>query len=287
LSHGARIAVVAPSGPFDRERFELGLAVLRQRYEVTSRADVHAQQGYLAGSDARRASEINDALSDPDVDAIIAARGGYGATRLLPHLDVRPLMRRPKLLVGFSDVTALHAQWRTASVGSLHGTMVAALGAAPPAQRQRMLDALEGRFEPITHNLESLTRGRAEGSLFGGNLAVLCSLLGTPYAPPFAGGVLFLEDVGERPYRVDRMLTSLLLSGQLHQVAAIVLGQFTEAAAGPDGVTVEDVIKERLGTLPCPVVVGLPSGHIQDNLELPFGRRVCVDAQAASVTLLD
>ena len=287
IAPGARIAVIAPSGPFDREKFELGLSVLRSRYDVEMRADIYTREGYLAGTDERRAEELNHALSDPRIDAILTARGGYGAMRLLPHLDLSPLARRPKLLVGFSDITALHAQWTIAGVGSLHATMVAKLGGAPPALQQRWLDAMEGRFARTIGDLVPLTKGRAEGRLFGGNLATLCALLGTRFAPPFSGGVLFLEDVGERPYRLDRLLTTLRLAGHLHQVSAIVVGQFTDSIPGADGVSAPDVLRKCLSDLPCPVVMDLQSGHLDDNLELAFGRHVGVDADPGSLTLLD
>lgn len=287
LSDGARVAVVAPSGPFSREHFEAGLAVLTKHFEVSVAADILERQGYLAGSDGRRAAELQRAITDPRIDGIIAARGGYGAMRLLHTLTFAALQRRPKLLVGFSDVTALHAQWQRQGVGSLHGTMAAALAHAGPDRQTRFLDAVAGRFSSEVAGLTPLAGGRAEGPLFGGNLAVLCALLGTPYAPPFDGGVLFLEDVGERPFRVDRMLTTLRLGQYLQRVAAVVLGAFTHGPPGPDGITLADVLYERLSDLPCPVLTGLRAGHLEDNLELPFGRRVFVDGDQGLLAICD
>lgn len=278
LHEGSAIAVVAPSGPFDREHFAAGLARLRRRYVVRVDDGVYARDGYLAGSDERRARELTDALADTSVRAIVCARGGYGATRLLPALDPALVRANPKLLVGFSDVTALHALWARAGVRSLHATMVAGLGRADDAQVDRVIRAMEGEPPSRIEGLRSLTRGRASGALVGGNLAVLAALIGTPYAPPLDAAVLFLEDIGERPYRVDRMLTQMGHAGWFERVSAILVGRFTECDAGADGVTVDDVVRERLGHLRVPVLADVPAGHVQDNLPLRLGGRITVDA---------
>lgn len=283
LRAGERIAVVAPAGPFDHAAFSAGVARLSERYEVRHAATITAREGFFAGSDARRLQELRDALTDDAVSAIVAVRGGYGSARLLPALDPALLSRRPKLLVGFSDITALHALWARAQVGSLHGPMVAALGRGSDAQLQRWFDAVEGTPPARVTGLQTLAPGRAEGRLLGGNLAVLCALLPTPFAPPLRGAVLFLEDVGERPYRIDRMLTTLEHAGVLSQVAGVVLGHFTEAAPGPDGTAVETVLARRLADLGIPVAAGLPAGHVDDNLPLPLGRQVVLDAGAGTL----
>lgn len=274
------LAVVAPSGPFDVPAFERGLERLRARYRVRCDPSILARHGYLAGDDARRLREMTDAIEDETVDAIVCARGGYGATRLLEHLDPAKVRASRKLLVGFSDVTALHALWARAGVGSLHAPMVAALGRTSDALVDRYVRALEGAPMPRIEGLASIEAGVAEGPLVGGNLAVLAALVGTPYAPPVDGCVLFLEDVGERPYRVDRMLTTLRQAGWLDRVAGVALGAFTEGPPGPDGVDLDTVLRERLGGLGIPVVSGIPAGHVDDNLELRFGVRVRIDASA-------
>lgn len=284
--HG-RIAVIAPSSPFDTGAFDRGIAKLRERYEVRYEPALLSRAGYLAGDDARRLAEIEDALRDDGVDAIVAARGGYGATRLLEHLDVALIAGNPKLLVGFSDVTALHAAWLRAGVRAIHAPMIAALGDADRARFDRWVAAVEGALPPPVRALERISGGRAEGPLVGGNLAVLCALVGTPYAPPVEGAILFLEDVGERPYRVDRMLTTLRHAGWLSKIAGVALGAFTEGAAGPDGVTVEEVLVERLSTLGIPVAGGVPAGHVDDNLELPLGAPVVLDADAGTLAFLE
>lgn len=286
LRPGARIHVIAPSSPFPLEDFERGVSRLRARYQVTHDAAITERDGYFAGSDERRAAELLAALQDAGVQGIVAARGGYGATRLLDRISADIVARHPKLLVGFSDVTALHALWARAGLASLHAAMVAGLGRANEPLVARWFAALEGALPAPIAGLVSLSRNtdRARGPLVGGNLAVLTALIGTPYAPPFAGCVLFLEDVSERPYRVDRMLTTWQHAGLWALPRAVVLGAFSDATPGSDGVTVEQVLRERFSRLDIPVLAGVPAGHVDDNLELPFGATVEVDAARGTLT---
>lgn len=287
LQQGSHIRVIAPSSPFPTNDLERGLAILRERYRVTHRSDLGARRGYLAGDDARRLAELEEALADPDVDAIVPVRGGYGATRLLRWLSPAKVRTARKLLVGFSDITALHALWARAGLRSIHGPMVAALGRAEPEEVERWLQTVEGRAHPPITSLQTIAAGVAEGPLLGGNLAVLAALVGTPHAPPLDGAILFLEDVGEAPYRVDRMLTTLREAGWLSRVAGVALGSFTECSPRADLVTVESVLSERLSELGLPVVAGITSGHRSDNLELPFGAMVRLDADHGSLTFLE
>jgi muramoyltetrapeptide carboxypeptidase len=282
LSPGDALRIVAPSGPFDEASFDAGVAFLRTRYEVRVDDEVRAKKGYLAGDDARRLAELRRALDEEGTNAIVCARGGFGATRLLEGLDVAQVGRARKLLVGFSDVTALHALWARAHVGSMHGPMVAWLGRADDDARADWIAALEGRTLHA-RGLRAIARGRAEGILLGGNLAVLASLVGTPYAPPLDGAVLFLEEVGEAPYRIDRMLTQLRHARWFEGVRAIVLGDLVRCAPGDHGVAAEDVIAERLGDLGVPMLAGLCAGHGETNHTLPFGSRVMVDADAGTL----
>lgn len=287
LSEGSHIRVIAPASPFPREDFERGLARLRARYRVTHRPDIFAEHGYLAGDDARRLDELHEALADPEVDAIVAARGGYGVTRILGRIDPERVRSAKKLLVGFSDLTALHALWARAGVRSIHGPMVAALGRTEPAQVDRWFRMAEGGVpEPLT-GLPSLRGGVAEGPLLGGNLALLAALLGTPHGPPLERAVLFLEDVGEAPYRIDRMLTSLREAGWLGQIAAVALGTFRGCEPRADGRRLVEVLHDRLADLGLPVLAGVGAGHVEDNLELPFGARVRLDADAGELCFLE
>ncbi len=279
--------VIAPSSPFDRERFDRGVMRLRERYTVTFDDGLFARDSFLAGSDARRVDELHAALDDDSVDAIACARGGYGAMRLLPSIDLALVIRAKKLLVGFSDVTALHALWQRAGLRSLHGSMVAALGVLPDARVERWTRAVEG-FVPFSgHDAHWKTRGRVVAPLVGGNLAVLAALVGTPFFPPIDGCVLLLEDVGEAPYRVDRMLTTLRLSGALQRAAGVLVGDFTNCHPREDGKTVDAVLQERLGDLGLPALMHVPVGHDDaESWEVALGGLVELDADRGVVTFL-
>lgn len=287
LRPGQHLRVIAPAGPFDLERFERGLARLRQHYEVSHDVSLFARQGYLAGSDARRLQELQEALADDSVHGLIAARGGYGSTRLLDDLEPEQVARSGKLLIGFSDITALHALWARAQVGSVHGPMVAGLSDVPDGALDACRAVWAGEAPAAVEGLQVLVPGQARGRLLGGNLAVLLALLGTRHLPSLQGAVLFLEDVGERPYRVDRMLTTLRSAGMLAGLSAVVLGDFSDAAPGADGVQLHQVLAERLGDLGIPVLAGLPAGHRQDNLPLPLGRPVQVDGERGRLAFVD
>ncbi len=278
IKEGSVLGVVAPSGAFHRQSFDQGVQWLRQRYEVRFDEGIYAQQGYFAGSDERRLKELQEVIRDPEVDAILCARGGYGATRLLPGLSVEEVKEANKLLVGFSDVTALHALWARAGVRSMHAPMVSALGRASEEVKVDWRKALEGEKRTRSwQSLEMITEGAAEGRLIGGNLSVLGALLGTPYFPHLDECILFLEDVGERPYRLDRLLTTILQGACLDQCRGVVLGAFNEGEPGKDGVSLDDVLVERLGALDIPVLKGFPAGHIDNNTPLTFGARVVLD----------
>jgi muramoyltetrapeptide carboxypeptidase len=287
IAPGSRIQVVAPSSPFPRDEFNRGIARLSERYEVCLHPTIFDRSGYLAGDDARRLTELRAAIEDDSVHAIVAARGGYGATRLIDQLDAASVASHPKLLVGMSDISALHALWARAGLSSIHGPMVTEIGRADDAQLARWIAAVEGATPPPITGLHVVAgghHGAARGMLLGGNLAVLSALIGTPYLPELEGCVLFLEDVHERPYRIDRMLTSWLHAGLLYLPRAIVLGGFDDCQPGEDGVTVEQVLAERLGSLGIPVLSGVPAGHRPNNLPLPLGGRVEVDPVHGTLT---
>ncbi len=271
ITSGSRLAIIAPAGPFDRDLFEAGVAWLRTRYEVSFDESIYSRTGFHAGNDARRLAEIEGALGNPDVDAILCARGGYGVTRLLPKLSLDMVADSQKPVVGFSDITALHALWARAGVRSYHAEMVANLGRAEDGFREAWIAALEGTAGVIEHDVTTISSGVASGRLTGGNLAVLVALLGTSYEPPLDGTILFLEDVGERPYRVDRMLTQLTQAGWFSRCVGVALGSFTDGAPGPDGVAVEEVLENCLGGQGIPVVSGVPAGHVSGNETLAFG----------------
>ena len=286
-----RVRIVAPAGTFDRESFDAGLQVLAARYEPVHEAGLFARSHYLAGTDGRRLAELRTAMADPASRAVFCARGGYGTMRLLHRFTQAGFQGLPpKLLVGFSDITALHLLWQANGRASIHGPVVTQLGSQPPAAAERLFHVLESSepAEPL-EGTRTVVPGSAEGTLLGGNLSILTRLLGTPYLPSFKGAILLLEDVGERPYRLDRMWHHLLLSGVLDQVAGIVFGDFTgcEEPGASAGYTSADVLDSLARELDKPCAAGFPIGHGALNLAVPLGCRVLLDASSRSLRFLE
>ena len=284
VSPGDLVAVVAPAGPFDRESFEKGLAVLSRRYRERHDAGLFAAERYLAGSDGRRLAELQGAYDDQGVRAVFAARGGYGAMRLLESFRVR----RPVPLIGFSDLTALHAVAQKAGHRSLHAPVLTQLGTQSAAVVERLFATLESPAPaPAFQGLTMLVPGAVEGPLLGGNLSVFTRLLGTPYLPPLDGAVLFLEDVGERPYRLDRMWTHLRLAGVFQRVRGVVLGDFTSCEEKDGSHTSAEVLASLAKETGLPCASGLPVGHGAVNVPLVLGARVRLDATRGELTPLE
>lgn len=276
---GSTIRVIAPSSPFDRALVLRGLGWLSERFRVEFDPGLFCRDGFLAGSDDRRLDELTRALTEPGIAAVLAARGGYGLTRIAHRVPVEQLRDRPRWVVGFSDITALHVELGRHRVASWHGPNVAGLGRGDATLRAAWVAALETSPPPLQlRDLSVWSGGRAEGRLFGGNLTVLftCAVAGRLAVP--RGAVLLLEDVSEQSYRLDRMLTALHVGGHLDRVAACVVGDFTDCSPAPHGVPAETVLAERLRHLGVPVLAGVPAGHGRRNLPLPLGTRVVVDA---------
>jgi muramoyltetrapeptide carboxypeptidase len=297
LRPGDTVAVPAPAGWVKREALQRGLELLSSRYRVVfdeSETGLFAQQGFLAGSDERRADELNRYMGDPDVRAIISARGGYGVMRILDRLDGALLRRDPKLIVGFSDLTALLA-WAAneANLRPVHGPMVGQIGRLPPEDLAWLQHILEeptpiGRVPGATRRVGDRGNGTVEGRLVGGNLELVSRLIGTPWAMDLGASVFLMEDVGERPYRIDRMLTQLRLAGALQGVRGIAAGEFLRCVE-PDGLppTVTDVLDERLLAFQIPGVVDLPVGHGERNLAMPLGARCALDLAEGTLVIED
>jgi muramoyltetrapeptide carboxypeptidase len=278
LRRGDRIAVVAASSPFDHTLAWRGLGWLTEHFEVEFSRDMFSRQGYLAGSDQRRADELTRALRDPGIRAIVAVRGGYGLTRIVRDLDLTSLEISPRWIVGFSDVTALHVEATRRQVASIHGPMVAALGRGDTRGRERWLDTLERPLASRSlEGLRPLVSGSAEGPVVGGNLAILHDTAASRRLVIPRGAVLLLEDVTERPYRIDRMLTALIEGGHLDEVAGVLLGEWTGCSSGPDGITVDEVLFERLSRLGIPVLADAPIGHGDENAPIVLGSRWRLD----------
>jgi muramoyltetrapeptide carboxypeptidase len=271
------VAVVAPAGPVPRERFEAGARILAGRYQLVHDERVFAQSGFLAGPDDDRLAELASALADPSIHGVICARGGYGLMRILPRLDPAAFLRAPKPIVGFSDVTALHAWAAKAGVASIHGPVVTQLGELGEADAKSLIDLLESPgVPPPLNDLRPLVAGNAEGILLGGNLELISRLVGTPWQLDLDGAILLLEEVGERPYRIDRALTQLELAGALKGVRGVVIGDL-EHCEEPKPPTAEEVIVERLGRLGVPILADAPVGHADRNRALPLGVGVKIE----------
>lgn len=279
LRPGDTIHVVAPSSPFDRTLVLRGMGWLGERYHVRWDPTLFDRSGFLAGSDERRERELCSALAAPDVRAIVAARGGYGLTRIAHRIDFTRLRASPRWIVGFSDITALHVEAARVGVASIHGENVAGLGRGDAHARSEWITALEAPCVPRTlGGTDSWRGGSAEGLLTGGNLTLLftCAAAGRLALPDDC--ILALEDVSETAYRVDRMLHALIAGGALRKVSGIALGDFEDCGAGRHGVPVESVLRDGLSRLGVPVVAGLPFGHGRRNAPLSFGRKARLDA---------
>jgi muramoyltetrapeptide carboxypeptidase len=269
---GALVALVAPASPFDRQELFRGLAWLRTRYRIRVHSRIFARAGYLAGDDAHRASELASAMRDPEVEAIVCARGGYGAMRILDALPWTEFGKHPKWIAGFSDVTALHVIANAQGIATIHAPNVTGLGRSiTPRERLAFVGALEGQPVPAWRALQVIRGGRVRGPVVGGNLALVAAMAAANRLVVPEGALIVLEDVTEKPYRIDRMLTSLLLGGHLARAGAIVFGSFTQCDPGPDGVTVDQVLRDRTSSLSIPVVAGAPFGHGAPNESFVLG----------------
>jgi muramoyltetrapeptide carboxypeptidase len=285
LASGDKVTVIAPSGPFDRDAALAGIAWLEERYHVVRSSTLFARDGFLAGNDRRRIGELQKAL-DGDARAVVAARGGYGLSRIAGHVDWRGFTKRPKWLVGFSDFTVLHASAWARGIATIHAPMVCTLGRASQAARRQWVETLENpAWERRWEGLRPWRGGRVGGRLVGGNVAILHSMAAAGRLKIPARAILFLEDIGERPYRVDRMLTDLTVGGHLKRAAGVLVGDFTDCDPGPDGRTVVDVLRERLLPLGVPVLSGFPSGHGPRNDAIVLGRRATLDGRRGICTI--
>lgn len=289
LRPGDRVALLAPSGRIQASSLDAAVGRLRAAGlepvvypSARARGDVRA---YLAGTDEQRAADLVDALLDPSIRGILCGRGGYGAQRVLEHLDWSRLAEvEPTVVVGYSDVTALHEAVATQlGWASLHGPLVASNVPPDDVSWESLLTALMApdAFRLRFPSARALVGGRASGVTVGGNLAMLTSSLGTPTSRPARGGLLLLEDVGEDDYRVDRMLTQLRRSGYLAGVAGIVAGSWLDCPGA------EPVLTERLGDLGVPLLLGADVGHAGPNLTFPLGVEATLDADAGTVTLAE
>jgi len=291
LRRGAVLGIAAPGGPVDRERLLAGEAMLRAAgFEVYRRDDLLASDGYLAGDDTRRASELMALVNDPEIGGIVCARGGYGCDRILPMLDAAAFRRAAKPLVGYSDITALLLwQRRCAGLMGFHGPMLDHGAELDPAALDHLIRHLTAEGElPATLRGRALVGGLATGRIVGGSLTLLAASIGSPWELDTRGAILLIEDVGERPYRIDRMLQQLRAARKFEGVAGVGVGRFErcvdERYPQPD---VDAVIESTLRALNVPIVRDLPFGHIRANYAWPMGGRATIDGTRGELRLIE
>jgi muramoyltetrapeptide carboxypeptidase len=305
LRPGDTVGLIEPAG-FTADEFDL--AVVKETISAMGLVPKPARHllsryGYLAGKDKDRAADVNAMFADRDVRAVFAVRGGWGSARILPYLDFDLIRRNPKLLIGFSDITALHMAFaRHAGFASIHGPNASAAWGELSWNSFRSLafeagtptyatpGATEDRLVQRGGRIRTFRPGKASGPLLGGNLTVLSALMGTSYLPDFEGSILFLEDTDEAPYRIDRMLTQLALGGVLKRVAGVVFGQCTDCrASGPSlgAFTLSEVLKQHLEPLGVPAFEGALIGHVPNQFSIPVGVRAEIDAEVGTIRILD
>lgn len=293
LREGDRVAVVSPSSPPFPDRLDRGLRALRDRgFEPVLMPHARDVHGHLAGDDTDRRSDLEAAFRDPGLRAVFVGRGGFGAARLLDRLDWSVVRADPKPLVGFSDITAvLCAAWGRIGLVTIHGPFVSGLGRIDDEAGSHLMALLcdPELVGAVPGRARTVRGGSAEGVLLGGNLATLCSLVGTVDQPELDGAILLVEDVNEAPYRLDRMLTQLRRAGVLTGVAGIVVGTLRGCEPPDDrpSATAEEVVAERLSDLGVPVAHGLELGHTDRQFAVPIGVRGRLDADAGTLEILE
>ncbi len=281
LNTGNTIAIAAPAGPADEAVLHQTIAAIEAKgFSVHIPEGIFSRAGYLAGSDIHRARMLNRLFSDPAVDAVFCARGGFGSMRLLPHLDFDLIRVHPKIFVGFSDISVLLSVFAEhCGIVTFHGPVLGTLVSADRHTWEPLWQALTCDH-PLVVPAEkpvALRAGSASGIVSGGNLSTLCHLTGTAFAPRFRNRLLFLEDVGEPAYKIDRMLTQMKLSGALDGVAGILLGSFDDCCpAGELHRIVADIFQEK----PIPILAGFTIGHGKRNHTLPLGMNATLDTAA-------
>lgn len=301
IREGITIGLIAPGSAPTEEKLNRAITnLIALGYRVNQGGNLRAKNGYLAGTDAERIEDIHWAFSDPEVDAIWCVRGGYGCSRLLPDLDYKLIKKNPKPLIGYSDITALHlAIGQKTGLVTFHGPVaVSEFPASTLTHFKRVLIDPTVRYEinmpgindPVAgpeYRASILKPGVASGRLTGGNLSLLASLVGTEFSPKFKNRIVFIEEVGEQPYRIDRMLTQLLQGTDLKKASGVVLGVFEDCFPTGKEASLElmETLMDRLGGLGIPVAYGFPIGHIAEQATIPYGVMASLNTEKRSLTL--
>lgn len=288
LMQGDTIGIVAPASPFDRKRFDEGIAAIhRLGFGTKFAKGIFERQGYLAGTDQQRAGQLNAMADDDAVQALMCARGGFGSLKILAHLDYDLIRARAKPLIGFSDITTLHqALHLYAGLVTFHGPTVTTLARGDEATRLAWRSALTDP-DPMRFDLSggrTLQAGVCQGHFVGGNLTTLCHMVGTPYAMVFKDALLLIEDTGEAPYRIDRILTQMMMAGAFDGLRGLVLGSFKDCG---DTAEVEAIVQRLFGRMGIPIVDGVQMGHGRRNLTVPLGLPARLDTDKGELTFLE
>ena len=285
VKKGDRVGIVATAGPVTKEELEPGIEELHKAgFKPIPAQNLYYNKGYLAGTDEDRAAALNEMLVRKDIQAIFCARGGYGSMRLLSSFPFRYFSKNPKFIIGYSDITAiLNAVFAKTGVIGVHGPSVRSLGNGDPVSIDLLIKFITNP-STIEYNIAdfvAITPGIAEGRLVGGNLTVFSRLIGTPFMPPLKNSILFLEDINEPVYRIDRMITHLILSGVLKNISGIILGRFTNCG---EGSSLKDFFSEVARDFNVPCLMGFEAGHKGVNLPLPIGASSVLDCKNGKLT---
>jgi len=285
---GAAIGVIAPAGPVRPSELQSGIGELESfGYQVVVSPHLYDVEGYLAGDDEARLEDLHAMFGNKAINAIICARGGYGVLRLLDKIDYAFIRENPKILVGYSDITALLlAIFKKSGLVTFHGPVVTDISKNEHRNLKFLLDmiSLEKKTTFDLSGGRTLIPGKATGSLLGGNLSLISHLTGTPFMPSLKGGILFVEDRGEAPYRIDRMLTHLRLSGLLDDAEGIIAGQFEDCG---DPTVIDNLLVDTCSDLNIPIFSGMPIGHGLTNLTLPIGLEASLDTETTTLSIME
>ncbi len=307
LTKGDTIGLIAPGSGIGRLSFEKAIANLKKLgFKPHYTKNLRVNKSFLGGTDQQRVDDIHYMFSNTDVKGILCIRGGYGSNRLLPLIDYELIRNNPKVFMGYSDITALlYGIYSQTGLVCFHGPVGISsftgystdifIKELAKAKSKIIIKRPKEWAEKLdtTYKVVKINPGIAKGKLVGGNLSVLVALIGTPYDIDFTDKIVFLEDIGEKPYRIDRMLTQLVQSGKLGKAAGVALGIFKECDYAPEdegydtSLSLQEVLKDRLSNLQIPIVYGLPFGHIKDNATIPFGIQAKLNVDENSLTIME
>lgn len=290
LQKGDRIHIVSPSGAIQSELIDGAKSTLEKLgFNVTIGKNAKNEFGRYGGTETERISDLQEALDNSNIKGILCSRGGYGVSQIIDKLDFSAFCSQPKWLLGFSDITVLHSAINNKEIASLHSIMAKHLTELSPAsdQTSMLLDILSGNFPTYKINAEELNRnGKATGKIIGGNLSVMAGLRGTPFEPEYENNILFIEDIGEKPYHIDRMMQNLRLGGVLKKISGLIVGQFSDCDEDPlMGKTIQEIIASSVEDYNYPVCFNFPAGHVEYNLPLILGLNATLEVSSKQVIL--